>query len=220
MDTKILIYIGYALLFINLLIYLKSYNNSTKAFKIVVWYLVYTSVLQLISHLHASHRMNNLYLSHYYFIGQFIFLSIFYYSILEEVILKTIIRYTLLSVVVILGIQFYVKPEIYFSFNFLEILLTFLPLVLYSLFYFHESFGVEDKKFLLLNSGMFFYLLGSVLIFSAGNLINSTNSPLNIIVWDINAFLYIVYQSLIFAEWYMNFRKSKISELNQDNKIL
>ena len=162
--------------------------------------------------------MHNLFLSHYYFIGQFIFLSFFYYLLLNKIIFKKIIVIVLSIVVTIIGVQYFNIPELYYTFNLWEIVLSFTPIVIYSLFYFYESFGVENKRYLILSSGVFFYLLSSILIFSAGNLINLSNLPFTI--WNINTFLYITFQLLVFIEWYRNFRKPTPMNLNDEDEIL
>ena len=217
---KVFIYLGYFILFINLLLYLKSYRNKSIAFKVIIGYLFYTFVIQIIAHFLSANKIHNLFLSHYYFIGQFIFLSFFYYKILTNSIFKKIIIAVFYIVVTVIGVQYFNNPELYYIFNLWEIVLSFIPIVLYSLFYFYESFGVENKKFLILNSGVFFYLLSSTLIFSAGNLINSAERSLGLSTWALNAFLYVIYQLLFFIEWYRNFRKPTPVSINNEDEIL
>ena len=217
--NKLFVYLGYFILFINLLLYLKSYRNKTIAFKVIIGYLSYTFVIQMIAHLLARNNITNIFLSHYYFIGQFIFLSFFYYKILNNPIFKKIIIALFFIVVTVIGVLYFNKPELYFTFNLWEVVFSFTPIILYSLFYFYESFGIEDKKFLILNSGVFFYLLSATLIFSAGNLINSSDASFSIPTWALNAFLYVIYQLLIFVEWYRNFRKPTPVSINDEDEI-
>ena len=184
------------------------------AFRIIIGYLLYTFAIQMFADYMSEHKIHNLFLTHYYFIGQFVLFSYLYYLLLNKAIFKKIIIIVLSIVITVIGVIYYNNPELYNTFNLWEIVLSFTPIVIYSLFYFYESFGVENKKYLILNSGIFFYLLSSILIFSAGNLINSTGRSMAIPTWTLNAFLYLVYQIFIFVEWYRNFRKPTPVSIN------
>lgn len=218
--NDLFVHTGYFVLFINLIFYSKSYSNKSIAFKVIIVYLFYTFVIQMIAHFLSANKIHNLFLSHYYFIGQFILFSYFYYLLLNKPIFKIIIIVVLSIVTTIIGVTYYNNPELYYTFNLWEIVLSFTPIIIYSLFYFYESFGVENKKYLILNSGVFFYLLSSTLIFSAGNLINSTGRSIGLPIWTLNAFLYVIYQIFIFIEWYRNFRKPDIVSINNEDEIL
>lgn len=194
-------------LLINSVIYLKRFAVNSKPFKVFVLYLVYISIFQTSSAVLNRMHIHNLFLSHFYFIGQFILLSFFYSKVLDSTVFKRIVGVLSSGVIITIGVNFYLSPDIFFKFSLLEIVLTMSSLVLYSLFYFYESFGEENKKFLILNSGIFFYLLSSILIFSAGNFIIESNLHLKNIIWRINYFLYLFYQMVVFIEWYKNYRK-------------
>jgi len=171
-------------------------------------YLLITFIIQIIAHFFSERGKNNLFLSHYYFIGQFILLSAFYYQILKKGIHLKIIKLIFGIVLISLSIQFFITPKLYWKFSLLEVVICGIPLVLYALFYFYESFGVKYKKYLFFNAGVFFYLLSNTLIFTTGNYLVSSNSSFIGFIYDLNAFLYIVFQIFIFIEWYQNFRKT------------
>lgn len=209
-----LIISGYLFLAINLFLFSISFRKqNSKAYRVIVYYLLLTLIIQLLSAMiaYSNKTINNgdnLFLSHFYFIGQFILLSLFYFHLLKMKILKKTLLFITLGVTFLLCYIFIDNPNIFFQFSLTEIVACSLPIVLYSLFYFFESFGVENKKYLILNSGIFIYLLCSTLIFSSGNLINGISNLLTAkMVWTINVSLYLVYQTLIFIEWYKNFRK-------------
>ena len=209
-----LIISGYLFLAINLFLFSISFRKqNSKAYRVIVYYLLLTLIIQLLSAMiaYSNKTINNgdnLFLSHFYFIGQFILLSLFYFHLLKMKILKKTLLLITLGVTFLLCYIFIDNHNIFFQFSLTEIVACSLPIVLYSLFYFFESFGVENKKYLILNSGIFIYLLCSTLIFSSGNLINGISNLLTAkMVWTINVSLYLVYQTLIFIEWYKNFRK-------------
>ena len=92
----------------------------------------------------------------------------------------------------------------------MEVIITSLPLVMFSVFFFIENME-KSKKFIYVNSGIFIYLVSSTFLFSLGNFINdSTTSTRRRIIWDINAIVYAIYQILIFIEWYKHFRKKEV----------
>ncbi|WP_443633718.1 hypothetical protein ABXT64_02015 [Candidatus Marifrigoribacter sp. Uisw_064] len=80
-------------------------------------------------------------------------------------------------------------------------------IVIYSLLYFYKSLSGKNE-FILVNIGLFFYLLSSTLIFASGNLVFdlSIREQVSRLLNIINAVLYLVFQLLIFVEWWRNHR--------------
>ena len=89
----------YRLLFIlNVFLYFKSYRGNFMAFKIISFYLFYVLILELYSSYLAAHKTPNGFISHYYFIGQFVLLSLFYNQVFIKKKLKRIIKGVLITV--------------------------------------------------------------------------------------------------------------------------
>ena len=172
-----------------------------------MWYLFSMSIIQIGSFWLWYNGVNNLHLSHYYLVTQFILLSLFYYHLYKDKTQKLVTIIILVSVVGVLIIQSYVSPELLYKFNLLEILTTSLTLVFFSVIQFYNSLS-ETKKFTYVNSGIFIYILSSTLIFCSGNIMAELDPSINRLVWFMNAVLYLVYQLLITVEWYHNFRKN------------
>lgn len=207
MSLQVLLHTGTFLLLINAILYLKASatSKSLKFFTVYLWAIFMT---QGLSFLLAYYKMNNLYLSHFYFIVQFILLSLFYREVLVRNAYKRLATIFLAMVLGALSIQYALHPALYYTFNILEIVLTSLSLVACSILYFYESLG-ERKKLLYINSGIFLYLLGSTLLFASGNMMPDLGKSINKFIWIINAALYVMYQVLIFIEWYKNLNTKK-----------
>jgi tetraacyldisaccharide-1-P 4'-kinase len=108
----------------------------------------------------------------------------------------------------ILTIQYIVSPSAFGkSFNLLEIVLTNLSLVFFSVIHFSNAL-LQKTKYIYLNSGILFYLVGSTLIFCAGNFYSEGTGNTQYIIWLYNAVLFIIYLVFIFLEWYKNYRKT------------
>ena len=202
-----IIYSGYLLLGINIILFFKSYRNRSVAFKIFTYYLLIILIIQICSTYLRINKTPNIFLSHYYFVGQFILLSLFFKEILLKDILKKIIFSTLIIILISVGIYYIIYPQDYYKFNTIEILITSIPLIVYSFIFFMRRIEGDNKKFIYIISGIFLYLLCSTLLFTLGNFVNSSTSSFRKVSWYSNAILYIVYQVLIFVEWYKNFRK-------------
>lgn len=202
-----IIYLGYFILAINTLLYFKSYRNKSMAFKIFSFYLLLCLIIQLNATYLRISEEHNLFLSHYYFIGQFVFLSVFYFHLFKKQLYKLILKIFFLIILLALSIQYYTDPLLYDTFNLLEIIICSIPLVIYAFLYFTENIENDKKHFIYLNSGVFIYLLSSTLLFVAGNYVSSSVSFWNRFIWSLNAILYLVYQIFIFIDWYKNLRK-------------
>ncbi len=212
---EITAYIGHFILFINLLIYSKGYRyNKSVAFKVFIFYLIITLAIQLISTYLRSFKIPNLYLSHYYFIGQFILFSLFFKQLLKKKLHKKGITLCLIIVLTVLGIYYFLYPSNYYKFNVFEIIITSIPLIIYSIFFFVQKIEDADKKYIYIVSGFFLYILCSTLLFTTGNI----TAEIKKIIWEINSLLYVTFQVLIFVEWYKNFRKKTLVSFQQRDK--
>ena len=207
MEIKEILFIiadfGNIILAINTFLFFKSYRKKTVAFKIIAFYLLYVLIIQLRMSYLSSHHINNLHCTHFYFIGQFVLLSFFFILEFKSKLLSNIIKTYLFIASLSLGICYYLYPELIDKHNMFEVVITSIPLTVYSFIFLVKRIDSNNKKFIYLNSGLFVYITCSTLIFIAGNF----KSDLKIFIWFFNAALYLVYQLLTSLEWYKNFRK-------------
>jgi hypothetical protein len=195
--------LGNIILVINTFLFFKSYRKKTVAFKIIAFYLLYVLIIQLRMDYLKSHRIHNIHLTHFYFIGQFLFLSFFFILEFKNKLLSNIIRIYLFMALFSLAVCYFVYPKFLTEHNIFEVVVTSIPLIAYSFIFLVKRIDPDNKKFLFFNSGLFLYITCSTLIFVAGNL----KSDMKIFIWIFNAFLFLVYQILVSIEWYKNFRK-------------
>lgn len=206
---SLLVNLALILVLLNTVLYLKSFktykNNS--GLKYFSFYLLASSIISISTIYLASIKSHNLYFSHFYFIIQFVALSLFYKSILLQA-QKKWINLTLIIVLVALMIQYALNPTIFFRFNSFEIFITSFPLVIYSIVHLFNSIN-KKGVFMLINSGILIYLTSSSLIFILGNYLASSKGTMVENIWLINKVIYVVYLSLILLEWKNNFLQAK-----------
>ncbi len=197
---------GKIVLCMNTVLFLIGFFRNEKAYKFFTVYLFSISIIQIFTYYLWTESLYNLHLAHYYLIIQFILLSLFYHALFKNKTQQWSVIIIMVFVLCILIIQSYLYPELLYRFNLLEILLTSLPLVFYSIIQFYNSLS-ETKKFTYVNSGIFIYILSSTLIFCSGNIMTELDPSINHLVWFMNVLLYLVYQILTSVEWFKNFRK-------------
>jgi hypothetical protein len=200
--------IGYLILFINLILFIKGARNYGKAHSIFTWYLGVIFLVQITSMILKKFNINNLYLSHFYFIGQFILLSLFYLNILKGELQKKIVKGCLIIVLLALAIQYAIDFSLFLKFNLFEIFITSLLLILYATFHFYNMLNGK-KEFYFINIGILFYLFGSTILFLVGNLTIVLSPKMNKITWILNSILYVLYQIIILVEWKKSFSKKR-----------
>ncbi|EIA10513.1 hypothetical protein HJ01_00019 [Flavobacterium frigoris PS1] len=200
--------IGCFLLFVNFILFSLKFMIQGRAFKIFTIYLLIILVVQLPSFFLQSLNINNLFLSHFYFLGQFIVLSLFYKSLFTNSLQKKIINIGFICCFFILGIQYSLDTSLLFKFNLFEIFLTSFLLVIYSVFHFYNMLSGK-KEFYYLNIGIMLYLFGSTILFFVGNLTALMSAEMSKITWVTNALLYVIYQLFIAFEWYKTFSKKE-----------
>ena len=198
--------IGYLILLINVILFIKGFSNNGKAFKIFTLYSVLIFIIQIIVNVLNYFKINNLFLSHFYFILQFFLLSFFYLTILNNNFQKKIIKLLLILCPFTLMMQYVINPNLFFKFNLFEIFITSFPIIIFATFHLYNLL-IEERKFYYINLGILIYLFGSTILFLTGNLINVLSTELKQLTWVLNSVLYIMYQLSILAEWKINFSK-------------
>ena len=196
---------GYFFLAINTLSFIISYTKKDKALKYFIMYLILCCTIQFYSSYLSHLKEHNLFLSHYYFIGQFILLSLFFSTLFKVKKYKIVNRFLIFLVALSLIIYLKVNPKIYIKWSELEIVITSIPLIIYSFYFFIRSIDSNtSKKYIYFNSGFFIYTLCSTLIFTLGNI---GSKEVKTYVWLFNNILYFIFQIAIFIEWYQNFKR-------------
>lgn len=206
----ILAYTGYFVLLLNLILFSTQFFKETKAYKIFTIYLALSCIIQVWAEILILQKSSNLFLSHFYFIGQFILLSGFYKQILKQDGMQNkIVTACFVVVLLILGVQFASDNTLFFRFNLLEIVITSIVLVVLASFHFYNLLN-EKKEFYYVNIGILVYLLGSTILFLVGNLMTSLSAAFNKIPWVLNSFMYLLYQIIILIDWKRRFSNSEI----------
>lgn len=207
--------VGYLLLFINLLCYSYSYLKFGKPYKIFVWYTILMCIIQGISYALVKLGMHNLFLSHFYFVGQFILLSLFYYHLFENKFQKKVVKMGGIVCLSFLAIQYFINPETFFRFNLFEIFITSFLIIIYSTFHLYNLLNCEKQDYYYLNLGVIIYLFGSTIIFLYANLDTSLKLFVFFRIFMLNSFLYIIYQFFLLLEWRTSFYKRLITDVNE-----
>lgn len=200
------------LIVLNTVLYSWSYLFKKKQVALLLFslYLFACSATMILVEIIANKGENNLYLSHIYFISQFIFLSFFYKELFHKK-QKKWVYFTLLLILAFLSIQYINNPELIYKFNILEIFITSFPIVIYSIIHLYNSLS-KKGNYMLINSGVLIYLTTSTLIFILGDYLSNSNyKGINAItrIWMLNKVLYFVYLILILLEWKKSFYQVK-----------
>ena len=196
--------IGYFILLVNVILFSKGFSSKGKAFRIFTCYLIIMFVIQITVSVFQYFRMNNLFLSHFYFILQFILLSYFYLNLGLNKAQSLTVKAGFVFCLSLLAIQYYNDSSQLLKFNLFEIFITSFLLIIYATFYLYNLL-TDKKEFYYLNLGVLIYLFGSTVLFLAGDLLTLNALRLEFSIWILNALLYVVYQVFIFIEWKKNF---------------
>jgi hypothetical protein len=197
--------VGLFLLIINCGLYLYTYSGKDRLYKSFTLYLIvlafYETVCTVVGILKPG---QNVYLVHYNFNFQFLLLSLFFYQILQGDFFKKMIIFNLLAVWLLLAIQYYHDPGLYWRFNIPEIVGISLLLICYALIHIYQNLG-ETKQYFYVSIGVvLFYLCGSI-IFMSGNLDLVIWQKPYLDIWVFNSLFFIAFQILTFKEWrYVN----------------
>lgn len=205
----LLIYSGYVIILLDLVLYLFSFFRKEKANVFFIVYLAFLVIVLLSMELMFSYRLNNLFLTNVYFIGQMLLLGLFYHSILKLNGQKTFVLWSLGCALLVLAVQYFIEPRQFLKFNLLEITLTSLIIVIFALLHFYNML-TDNKKYYYFTIGVVFYLLTSTVLFLVGNLTIDLSKEFQFFSWRLNAFLVVIYYLVILLEWMVSFRPKNI----------
>lgn len=203
MFENLVVYFGYLLLISNICLFSLKISKLKTVYKIFYAYLLLTFIIQLSTEILFLNGKNNLFLSHFYLVGQFVLLSLCYKMLFIRKRLKQWVFWTTLLVLIILFIQYILSPELFKVFNLTEVLITALVLTTYAILFLFRSLD-SSTEFIYINIGTLIYILCSALIFASGNLMTELDPMVNKVVWVVNGVLYIIFQIFIFIEWRKN----------------
>ncbi|QIE58843.1 hypothetical protein G5B37_04485 [Rasiella rasia] len=207
--TDLSLYIADGLTIISIilaLLYSIGFTRQSKAYTFFTLYLLLVAVIQIVMYIYAYKKLNSIFFFHYYFVGQFILLSLFYRQLLKS----RLIVWILIVVLIGLGGYYAVNPAIFNQYHTIGVSITQSIIVVYALLYYYKSLSGHNL-FLLVNTGILLYFLTSILLFASGNLILDLNLPKETqrYIGIINQFLYFIFLVLVFVEWFRNYRSSK-----------
>ncbi len=205
---SLIVNLGYIVLLINFIVFASRFTKQTKAYKIFTIYLSWLIVVQLSATVGKYYLESNLFLSHFYFIGQFILLSLFYLSLFKLNGQKKTIKLGLIIGLCVLGIQYYLEPSLFFKFNLLEIFITSFLITIYAIIHLYNML-TDKKKFYFITIGVLLYLVSSSILFLIGNLTLVLSPKWQFLTWKINAFLVVIYQLVILYQWKYDFFNRK-----------
>jgi hypothetical protein len=204
-----LIYSGYLILLINLVLYSISFFRKEKANGFFVLYLAFAFLMQMSMELLYHLRYNNLFLVNVFIIGQMVLLGLFYNSLIKILSQKIFIKSILSVGILIFCIQFLTNPNEFLKFNLFAITLTSLFCVIFGLLHFYNML-TEKKVYYYVTIAVIFFMLGSTVLYLIGNLTLTLSLEVKYFSWKLNAFLFLVYQLVILYEWKVSFSKKSL----------
>ncbi|MTH17350.1 hypothetical protein [Flavobacterium sp. LC2016-01] len=208
-----LVKFGYILLLLNFILYAIKLRGKNDAYKVFAFYLLVILCVQVIARILKEKGLDNLFLSHVYFMGQFAILSLFYLKLVKDPFQQKAIKIGFVLVLSTLIIQYGLKPEMFFKFNLYEIFITSFLLIIYAVFHFYNMLD-EKKEFYYINMGILLYLFASTILFLIGNLTTKFSKDLSMITWTLNAILIIVYHLFFLYEWKVSYFRTKAINSN------
>lgn len=203
---EIVLLLEKVILFLNIIVYLSVFKRNNFAFKIFTLYLMFSFIIEVSTYIIRIFKENNLFLSHLFFVGQFFILSCFFYNLMILEMHKKIIRTKGVIVTILILFHFTFNLKTFYSFDLFEIFITSYAIIIFALLYLYTILD-KPKQFYYITIAIVFYLISSTVLFLAGNLMNNIDS--NNYIWMINIILVLIFQLIIFAEWYFNYRKNE-----------
>ena len=210
---------GLFFLFFNTFLFLRKKEIHNQVSKVFLMYLVSLCLIEGACHVIGILKPNsNFFISHFYFIFQFTFLSYLYHKLIGSNFISKIILFVYLIQMTILAVMYIFDPSLFWRFNEYEIIATSFILVVYAFYFIYKEM---DKVHYYYNFsiGLILYLLCSVSIFLYGNLELVLIENPHIDIWIFNTIFYIIFQFMVFRE-YAFFTSKLHKKDNEEDDVL
>ncbi|PQB04158.1 hypothetical protein [Aureitalea marina] len=195
-------------------LFLLKWKENGVVYRWFTMYLVAIGVIQLAQDLviRFSPDEYNLFLFKYYLIFEFITLSFFYRSMLKS----KWINWVIIGILLIITVQYIYYPEYLEIYNPLGIWLTHCALVALAINHLYRTLS-DPLPFTLISAGLVVYLMGSAVVFSAGNIFQDVSIPRSVVSFlsRINSLLYLGLQILIIFEWMTKYSGARALSLRR-----
>ncbi len=198
-------------LLLNAVLYSRFIVSKDFAYRFFSIYLVCMAINQITGTILFELEIPNIFLANTYLVAQFLMLSLFYYAIFKGKKQRKFILIALAIISTILGVQYAWTPQLFFEYNTVGVIVTSSVLILYSIIYFFHYISDSELKLYLVNSGVLIYLLGTILLFSIANVGMKLARNVEVALWILNAFIYLVFQIIITTQWFYDRRKNNLS---------
>lgn len=212
------------LIIISTIVCLVKYQSIQKKYKILLFYLLLCLVTDIAGTLFFHQKINNLPILHVYTFLEFIIWSFFFRSLLAEKPFFKNYFWPFLISISLLIIANSVFVESLDSYNSNAKTLVQSILLTYSIYYLSTNFGKIDfsigtnQSILIINFSVILYYSGTLFIFMFTEFLLSKEVSRDDIrvFWLFNAFLWLVFQILIF----ISIAKTALYDKSRDNKSL
>lgn len=197
---QILDLLHYVIHLINIVLLFRVYRSQGYSVKVFTWYIFAMGITQLWATILSKMHSNNLYLSHVYFITQFVFLSHYFYTVLSGSKIKKGIRFTSFILLGIIGFQYVRFPDMFWEFNLVEIYLMSMPIIVYATMHLYQMLD-QPKVNYNFTLGPLIYLIGSMSLFLFNFLMTQLHIkyPADVIMW-FNIILFLGYHLILFIQ--------------------
>ena len=212
--------LGLFFLVFNTILFLRNSQIKKQISNVFLIYLVTLSIIEVACHVIGILKPNaNFFISHFYFIFQFTFLSYLYHKLIGSNFISKIILFVYLIQMTILAVMYIFDPSLFWRFNEYEIIATSFILVVYAFYFIYKEM---DKVHYYYNFsvGLILYLLCSVSIFLYGNLELVLIENPHIDIWIFNTIFYIIFQFMIFREYAFFTSKLHKNDNEEDDVLL
>lgn len=190
------------------LIYLMRFRKLGWDYKYFTLTLITYGVIMFSMDLYVTitDGKNNLFLFFPYLVFEYVTLILFY----SEVLQNKKIRLLLIPGLLFFAVQYILNPGLIYELNELGTFVSHSILISLSLFYMYRCL-TNAGPFSLINLGIFLYFVPVTLVFVFGNFLNSDEFylKLSLLFNNIHELIYLLFQILVFVEWWRNFYRVK-----------
>ncbi|WP_454803951.1 hypothetical protein [Mucilaginibacter phyllosphaerae] len=189
-----------------------NYQVLPKAFKIILWFLIFSGGLNIVNLVGIRYGYNSITLLNIYTIFEFIFLGLYYSEFFEKKGQKVIALLMAAFTVACIINYFFIQNKI--EFNTYTRSAGAVMLIVFSLLYILKQSNDEESwsanKYNWINAGILLYYASCLFMFAFSNYLLSASQQVNQTVWIIHDTI-MIFEYILFAVGFSKCRTQQIT---------
>jgi hypothetical protein len=192
-------------------LFARGFKIFGKAYKIFTAYMFLLLSILFSTIVYLKKGFSIFPLIHVFFVFGFLVAAVFYYFVIKNSIYKKLLISFIILFTIVLLIQYWLDISLLYRINLFESFTFSIILAISNIIFMYENLGKKVIYFYVV-LGSLIYNMGSFILFFGFSLFSNNSINIGLPIFNCHTILTLIYCSLVFWEWKVNFSKLNKNE--------